>query len=112
MSVASSEALTKRALETLLRSQGGWRRVVRDMVTESPDLPPLELIFVLVSAASTIEGVFGPGSPSRPAADRAMRLAALLGTDLYAMQALGLPMASATDLMAYWRAHDDFFLTL
>ena len=112
MSETSTEALTKRALESLLRSQDGWRRVVRDMVAETPDLPPLELIFVLVNAASTIEDVFAPGSPSRPAADQAMRLAALLGTDLYAMQALGLPMARAADLLAYWRAHDDFFLTL
>ncbi|MHC0053490.1 hypothetical protein [Actibacterium sp. D379-3] len=107
-----SDQLTRFALETMLASSDGWRRVVRDMTCESPQASPLELIFALVSAASTIEGFFTPGSPSRPAADRAMRLAALIGTDLYAMEALALPRTTAADLRAYWYTHDDYFLML
>jgi len=107
-----TERLTRVALETLLRSGDGWRRVVREMAETAPDATPPQMIFALVSAAATIEEMFAQGSPSRAAADSALRLAALLGADLYAMEMLGVKRGTAADMLAYWRAHDPWFLTL
>jgi hypothetical protein len=37
-------------------------------------------------------------------------VAALLGADLYLMQAMGLPTQTGADMLAYWQAQDRFFL--
>jgi hypothetical protein len=99
------------AIEKLLEAPDGWRSVVRDMVHAWPDARPSELIFTLATAAADIEATFGPGSPARDDAAHAWRLAALLGTDLYAMEALGLPRGRAADLETYW-AVDPYFRDL
>lgn len=99
------------AITRLMAAPEGWRSLVRDMVERWPDALATELIFAISSAASQIEATFGPGSPSREAAERGWRLAALIGSDLYAMQEIGLPSVRAGDLKAYWRI-DPFFRTL
>ncbi len=99
------------AIGTLLGQPDGWRAVVREMVAAWPEAPAGELILTLVTAASEIEGMFAPGSPSREASDHAWRLAALLGVDLYAMEAIGLPRGTAGDFAAYWRI-DPYFRDL
>jgi hypothetical protein len=99
------------AIERLLEAPDGWRGVVRDLVRRWPDAPAGEVIFTLVSAANEIEAVFAPGSPSCDGAMHGWRLAALLGVDLYAMQAIGLPHAKARDFVAYWKI-DPFFSKL
>ena len=81
------------------------------MVDRWPDVPATELIYSIASAASEIEATFSSGSPSREAAAQGWRLAALIGTDLYAMQAIGLPHRRAADLAAYW-AIDPYFRNL
>lgn len=98
-------------IETLLSRPDGWRAVVREMVAQWPLAAPGELVLTLVTAASHIEETFAPGSPSREAADRAWRLAALLGADLYAMQVMQLPLRHAEDLRQYW-AVDPYFRDL
>lgn len=90
------------AIEKLLAPAEGWRSLVRDLAERWPEAPPTELIFALVSAAHEIERMFAPGSPSRQGAEQGWRMAALLGTDLYAMEVAGLPRARAADLRAYW----------
>lgn len=99
------------AIGALLGEPEGWRAVVREMVAAWPDAPAGALILTLVTAASEIEGMFAPGSPSREASDHAWRLAALLGVDLYAMEAIGLPRGKAGDFVAYWRI-DPYFRDL
>lgn len=99
------------AIERLLEAPDGWRSVVRDMVRAWPDAPPTELIYALAAAASELEATFGPGSPAREDAAQAWRLAALLGADLYAMQAMDLPHARAAELETYW-AVDPYFRDL
>lgn len=99
------------AIEHLLEAPDGWRAVVRDMVGRWPDAPASELIFALVSAATEIEAMFAPGSPSRDGAEHGWRMAALLGVDLYAMEAIGLPRAVARDFARYW-AIDPYFRDL
>lgn len=96
------------AIGVLLGNPEGWRTVVREMVATWPEAPAGEMIFTLVTAASEIEGMFAPGSPSREASEHGWRLAALLGVDLYAMAEIGLPHARAADFTAYWRI-DPYF---
>lgn len=90
-------------IERLLDAPDGWRPLVREMVARWPETPAGEVILAVVTAASEIERMFGPGSPAREGAAQGWRLAALLGVDLYAMVALGLPHATAGDLARYWK---------
>lgn len=107
MSSASDERVAF-AIETLLRVDGGWRGLVRAMVMRWPEVPPLELGFSLVSAASAIETAFAPGSPTREASGQGYRLAALVSMDVYAMQLLKMRCNRAADLLDYWKI-DPFF---
>lgn len=104
--------MTGFAIERLMASSDSWRSVVRDMVARAPDAPPMELVLALVSAAEAIAGLFGPNGPAREAAAQGWRLAALLALDIHAMERMGHPNARAADCLAYWRAHDRFFLDL
>jgi ABC-type sugar transport system substrate-binding protein len=99
------------AIERLLDAPDGWRVLVRDMVGRWPEAPAGELILAIVTAAAEIEATFGPGSPARDGAGRGWRLAGLLGVDLYAMQAAGLPHGRAGDLPGYWTI-DPYFRDL
>lgn len=91
------------AIECLLDGPGGWRPLVREMVARWPEASAGEIILALVTAASSIEQMFGPGSPSREGAMQGWRLAALIGADLHAMATLGLPHDTAGDLARYWK---------
>lgn len=104
------DAMTRRAIETLLDTPEGWRRVARDLVAAWPSAPALELVFAIVSAAEAIEATFAPGSPGRAGAEAGFKVAALLGVDLFAMQSLGLPHHSAADLATYWQTDPWFRL--
>ncbi|TCP44372.1 hypothetical protein EV662_101465 [Rhodovulum marinum] len=106
------DGLTEFALETLLSSPDGWRRFAREAAARWSASPPLAIVFALVNASAQIEAIFSAGSPARDAAQHGFRIAGLISADLYAMDTLGLPRARAVDLTAYWRAHDDYFLTL
>ena len=99
------------AIEHLLDTPDGWRSLVREMVVRWPDAPAAELVYTLVATATEIEATFAKGSPAREGADRAWRLAALLGVDFYAMDSAGLPHRKAADLPAYWTI-DPFFRDL
>ncbi|ARE41742.1 hypothetical protein RGUI_3601 [Rhodovulum sp. P5] len=106
------DSLTEFALERLLSTTEGWRRLMREAVAQWPDASPLSIVFATVNASAQIEAIFAEGSPSRKAAQHGFRIAGLLSADLYAMEALGLPRNRAADVMAYWQNHDDYFLTL
>ncbi|MGB7268076.1 MAG: hypothetical protein WBC90_00995 [Albidovulum sp.] len=99
------------AIEHLLQSPDGWRAVVRGLVERWPDALATELIFTLVSAASEIEKMFAPGSPSCEGAEHGWKIAALLGVDLYAMQSIGMPHTHARDFTGYWKI-DPYFKEL
>ena len=106
------DQMTEFAVAALLADGDGWRHVARDLAARWPDVPPLEIVFVLSTAAEAIGDLFMPedsaGAPGRVA----WRLAALVASDVYAMQRLGLACATAADMVAYWRDHDPYFLRL
>lgn len=104
--------MTEFAIAGLLAAPDGWRSLVREIAARWPDVPPLEICFVLVSAAEAISGLIAADDPSQDAGAQAWRLAALLSADLYAMEQLGLPRARAADLFGYWKDHDSYFIDL
>jgi hypothetical protein len=79
------------------------------MAETKPELPALELIFVLASAASGLESVFS-GRESQVIALDTWRASALVGVDLHVMQEMGLPCRLCADLLAYWKSDDGYFL--
>lgn len=112
MTANDTVQMTETILEHLVSADTGWRSVVRKMVGDCPRATPFELMFALTSTGSAIESMYRPDSPSYPAAQRAFRLAALLGADIYAAQELGVDIPDLKALHAYWLRYDDYFLTL
>ena len=90
----------------------GYRAVVRELVSRWPDVTGAQTVFVLVSAAHAIEQVFGHTPESRPEIQQTFRVAALLASDLYALQMRGNFAPTGRDLLTYWRDSDPFFLNL
>lgn len=107
--VSDSDGLCEFALHFLLTGQGDARRLAATMARHKPDLPALELIFVLASAASGLEAVFC-GPESGAVALDAWRTSALVGVDLHIMQEMGLPSRLCADLLEYWKTEDGYFL--
>lgn len=103
------EAMTERVVEALLSGQQDLRPMVRDLVESWPDVPPLEIAFVLSLSAGTVEALLA-GPQIERAAQHCWRMAGLISVDLRMMQAAGLAADRAADLLAYWQAHDRFFL--
>ncbi|MGO4914098.1 hypothetical protein [Pseudogemmobacter sp. W21_MBD1_M6] len=112
MATETIEQMTHFAIEHVLANANGWRSVVRELVRLWPTVDIEDIPFAVVSAAAAIEGMFDQSSPSRKVSARAYQMAALLGTDMYAMRHLGLRMETAQDLASYWADHDPYFLTL
>ena len=103
------DQLCEFAINFLLSAQGDARRLAATLVLDSPDRAPLEVIFVLSSAAASIEDVLS-GPESNAIALDTWRTAALLGVDLHMMQLLGRPTGYCHDLLHYWQTEDPFFL--
>ncbi len=86
------------------------RALPRDLAERWPDAAILDVVVAIATGANAVEAMFTPKGPCTARALTAWRVAALVATDLRAMQALGLDHARAADLLAYWRAHDPYFL--
>ena len=103
------DQLCEFAINFLLSGQGDARRLAASLVMDSPDRAPLEVIFVLASAAASIEEVLS-GPESKSLALDTWRIAALLGVDLHMMQLLGRPTGHCHNLLHYWQTEDPYFL--
>jgi hypothetical protein len=112
MTAETIDQMTHFAIEHLLARATGWRSLVRELVRLWPTVDIQDIPFAVVNAAAAIEGTFDQESPSRDVSARAYKLAALLGTDLYAMHQLGRTAQTAQDLASYWIDCDPYFLTL
>lgn len=100
------------SIERISDGAQGYRSVVRDLASQWPDVSGAQLVFVLVSAAYAIERVFGSSAEPSNDVQQTFRLAALLASDLFALQKKGNFAPTSRDLTAYWQAHDPYFLTL
>lgn len=112
MTISSIDAMIERSLALALNAPEGWRDVVRTLASSWPEAAPTDLVIAIVEAGHAIESNFDEDSPSGPQPARLYRLAALLSLDLHAMQSLGRPAKTATDLMLYWTSDDRYFLDL
>lgn len=97
------------AMRALLTDQQDPRRLVSALVQGWPDAPALQTVYVLGICAGTIEHMLA-GPDNTRIAQEVWRMAGLVGVDLYMMGLMGLPQDSAADLLAYWQAHDRYFL--
>ena len=111
MSVGSGQIdqLCEFAINFLLSGQGDAKRLAATLVMDSPDRSPLEVIFVLSSAAASIEEVLS-GPESKALALDTWRMASLLGVDLHMMQLLGRPHDHCHNVLHYWQTEDPYFL--
>ena len=105
----SDEDLIEAAVRVLLSDEQDMRGLVCHLVETWPEAEALQVISAVAMAAGTVEHMLA-GPDTMQAAQDAWRMAGLLGVDLYMMQRLGLPHATARDLQAYWLVHDPFFL--
>lgn len=108
---ADPDVLIRFAVDRLCLQPDGWRSLVRDLAQLWPVTPPLELSYVLVSAAELIAGQ-NDGKAEQAASRAAYRLAALIALDVYAMQLMNRPAGTAADLHRYWTDVDPYFLRL
>jgi hypothetical protein len=82
------------------------------LVENWPDAPILDLVLAIATGCDAVESMFDADGPSAQNARAGWRTAALLATDLRAMQALGMAHAKASDLTAYWQKHDPYFIRM
>ncbi|MDR7126173.1 hypothetical protein [Pseudotabrizicola sp. 4114] len=101
--------LIETAVRVLLSDERDTKGLVRHLVTGWPEASALQIIHVLVMAAGAVEHMLAAPAATEAAQD-AWRMAGLVGVDLRMMEHLALPRDTAGDLLAYWLAHDRFFL--
>ncbi|MBY6117490.1 hypothetical protein KUW09_25070 [Mameliella alba] len=85
--------------------------LVRRMVEKWPQLPALSITFAITSAAAHLETLFADIQTERSAA-RAYKLAALVASDILALEAMGGRPIMCHDLLHYWQRMDPYFLKL
>jgi hypothetical protein len=103
---ADFEELCEFALGYLIQGRGDARQLAAVMVKDHPDLPVLEVVVILTTAASGLETNFSNAEARAQAVD-AWRIAAILAVDLHLM---GAPGPDARALLGFWQTEDDFFL--
>lgn len=100
------------AIERVSSGSDGYRSVVRDLAQNWPNVTGAQMVFALVSAAHAIERVFGSTTEPSNDVNQTFRVAALLASDLFALQQIGNFAPTGRDLSAYWHSNDPYFLTL
>ena len=96
-------------VQVLVTGQGDLRRMVRHLAEDWPQEPALDILHIIAMAAGNLECTLS-GEDLRRSAAEGWRMATLVGVDLAMMVRMGLPHQTGADLLAYWKAHDRFFL--
>ncbi|MEP3346856.1 MAG: hypothetical protein ABJN34_09475 [Litoreibacter sp.] len=112
MSLQQIDTMIDFAITQISGSPEGYRAVVRNLTKEWPDVTGAQIVFVLVSAANAIEQVFEASPDPKTEVQQTFRMAALLASDLFALQQRDNFAPSGRDLSAYWNENDRFFLDL
>lgn len=103
--------MAERVIETLCADGCPVRGMAAALAREWPDAHVLDIVLAIASGCDAVERMFGMEGPSGRRAREGWQVATLIATDLRAMQSMGLAGTRARDLVAYWQAHDPFFLT-
>ncbi|WP_298257857.1 hypothetical protein [uncultured Litoreibacter sp.] len=112
MSLQQIDTMIDFVIARISDTPNGYRAVVRDMATQWPDVTGAQIVFVLVSAAHAFERVFEVPSEPRTEVQQTFRIAALLASDLFALQQRSNFAPTGRDLLSYWQESDPYFLTL
>lgn len=112
MGLQQIDAMIGFAIARVSDTPDGYRSVVRDLASDWPDATGAQIVFVIVSAADAIERVFETDPSPRTEVQQAFRVAALLASDLFAMEQRGNFAPTGRDLLDYWQANDPYFLKL
>jgi hypothetical protein len=105
------DQMTEAAIEHLLADGALPRALPAVLARRWPDVPPLEVVLVMVTAANGIERMLTAASTNCHMVEQTWRMSALVSVDYHVMQSLRLPHKTASDLLLYWKLHDSFFLT-
>lgn len=108
--MSDDEVQIEFAMRLLLAERQEPRALVQALAAGWPASPALQMIYVLSITAGTIDHMLA-GPENALISQELWRMAGLLGVDLYMMGLMGLPGDTVADLLAYWQAHDRFFLT-
>lgn len=89
-----------------MTGRGDARQLAATLVQGHPDLPVLEVVLVLSTAASGLESNFSNPDAQHQAVE-AWRIAALLAVDVHLA---GGPGMRSREILGFWQEEDDFFL--
>ncbi len=89
-----------------MTGRGDARQLAAHLVQDHPEMPVLEVVLVLSSAASGLESTFSNAEAQQQAVET-WRMAALLAVDVHLAGGAGL---RSRDILGFWQAEDDFFL--
>ncbi len=106
------DRMTEFAVEIL--SSGDRNQIValvRRMAGKWPQVSALGICFAITSAAARLEAEFDDPATMRSAA-LGYKLAALVASDILALETMGGRQVIGNDLMSYWHRLDPFFLKL
>lgn len=103
--------MAERVIEMLCAEGFPVRGVAAGLARDWPDAQILDLVLAIATGCDAVERMFGPDGPTGTRAREGWQVAALIATDLRAMQVLGFQDHSARGLLAYWQGHDSYFLT-
>ncbi|SFB04976.1 hypothetical protein SAMN05421688_2547 [Poseidonocella pacifica] len=108
---AALDDMIEFAMEELLSGNAPRKRsMVRRMAQRWPEQPALALVYSVTSATEMIEDQFGRSDD--PVIPLGYRLAALVSSDIHAVQSMGQTPSVAQDLLHFWRRVDPLFLRL
>ncbi len=104
--VEQLDALTEAVVQRLLIDASDARAVAGDILAQllavRPDLPALALALPFSLAAGGMEEMLGAGDDACAAAHRAWRMAALIGAEALALEAILARAPSIADLARHW----------
>lgn len=99
------------AMEEMLSGSDLWQRqLVRRMAERWPREAALAIVYAITAATGAIADSFGALAAHDPVVPLGYRLAALVASDVHALQAMGQVPATAEDLLQFWRRVDPVFL--
>ncbi|MCC5968437.1 MAG: hypothetical protein JJU15_00640 [Pararhodobacter sp.] len=115
LSPAQIDALGEFVLERVMVPGSTPRGAVRDLVftmaKQCPDTRALAPVLVLAIVANGLDETLNDSASPRSSATGLWRMAALVATDVMAMEGQGNGGRSIADLVAYWHTSDGFFLS-
>ncbi len=94
--------MTYRVAEAICRTDASIAELPEDLARGWPDAPALELVLAMALAAQGVEGFLGDNGKSGQHAQQVWKQAALIAAQVHHLSVLGLPNATARDLLDYW----------